>query len=123
MTVNGGGASQLVKAVLNALGTRYLVEHAQSEDGSWSYDRYSDGWVELQGYTTNSIGTGDVTVQLPVELASSDYYVNWRCRTKTSYNEAYLSKASNQTQNAFTITDYMIYGSDKIYWEAKGFAA
>ena len=120
--VNGGGASQLVKAVLNALGTRYLVEHAQSEDNTWSYDRYSDGWVELQGYVTNSIGTAGVTVQLPIELASSDYYVNWRCRTTTSYNNAYLSKAFNQTQNSFTITDYMIYGSDKIYWEAKGYA-
>lgn len=99
-----------------------MVEHAQSEDDTWSYDRYSDGWVELQGYVTNSSGTADVTVQLPIELASSDYYVNWRCRTTASYNNAYLSKASHQTQSTFTIVDYMIYGSDKIYWEAKDYA-
>ena len=100
-----------------------MVEHEQSEDDTWSYDRYSDGWVELQGYVTASSGNAEVTVQLPIALASSDYYVNWRCRTTASYNNAYLSKAFNQTQTSFTITDYMVYSSDKIYWEAKGFAS
>ena len=42
----GGGASpQIVKAVLDNIGHRYLVEHWESEDSSQEYDLYSDGFI------------------------------------------------------------------------------
>ena len=45
-----GGANPVVKAVLDNIGRRYLVEHGEGtiENGSYWYDRYSDGWV-VQG--------------------------------------------------------------------------
>lgn len=37
------------KAVLDATGKRYLVEHQEAEDGSWWYDLYSDGFIRQGG--------------------------------------------------------------------------
>ena len=46
MNAIGGGANpQIVKAVLDNIGRRYLVEHWENEDGSQEYDLYSDGFL------------------------------------------------------------------------------
>ena len=41
----GGATPQIVKAVLDNIGRRYLVEHWENEDGSQEYDMYSDGFI------------------------------------------------------------------------------
>lgn len=41
----GGGANPVVKAVLDNLGRRYLVEHWENDDGTQEYDLYSDGYI------------------------------------------------------------------------------
>lgn len=46
-----GGGYQYPKAVLDAVGKRYLVEHQEAEDGSWWYDLYSDGYLKQGGVT------------------------------------------------------------------------
>ena len=38
-------ADQTVRAVLENTNKRYLVEHDEAEDGSWSFDRFSDGFI------------------------------------------------------------------------------
>ncbi len=40
-----GGADPVVKAVLENIGRRYLVEHWENEDGTQEYDLYSDGFI------------------------------------------------------------------------------
>ena len=41
-----GGANQTVKAVLEVLGTNYIVEKWVSEDGTQKYQRWADGKIE-----------------------------------------------------------------------------
>lgn len=49
MSEISGGGYQYPKAVLDAMGKRYLVEHQEAEDGSWWYDLYSDGFIRQGG--------------------------------------------------------------------------
>lgn len=53
-----GGGNQTVKAVLEALGTNYVVEKWVSEDGTQRYQRWANGRIEVVMYvTTSSTGT------------------------------------------------------------------
>ena len=54
-----GGANQTVKAVLEALGTNYIVEKWVNEDGTQKYQRWADGeieiWMKLQVNTSDGL--------------------------------------------------------------------
>lgn len=52
---------------MDNVGRRYLIEHTEAEDGSWWYDRYSDGWLVQSGIIDNSVST---TTTLPVAFES-----------------------------------------------------
>lgn len=58
----------MVSAVLGAIGKRYLVERGESEDGSQTWERYSDGYkvCTIRGYF--SISAQNIT--FPVEFDS-----------------------------------------------------
>lgn len=109
--------------MLDNIGRRYLVEHTEAENGSYWYDRYSDGWVEQFGIVQNIGNFMIKDITLPVEFRSSAYHVNWSGRTDAAGNTNYESKISAQTSQSFQITDYMIWNDINFYWEAKGFAA
>lgn len=118
-----GGGYNPTKAVLDAIGKRYLVEHWVSDDGLSWYDRYNDGWVEQFGIVQNVGNTTIKNITLPLAFRSSSYHINWRGYTKADGNANYSSKITNQTPQSFTIEDYMIWADINFYWEAKGFAA
>ena len=46
--LGGASASPIIKAVLDNVGRRYLIEHWENEDDTLWYDLYSDGWL-VQG--------------------------------------------------------------------------
>lgn len=56
-TNNTGGGYNPTKAVLDALGTNYVVEKWVSDDGNQKYQRWADGkievWMKLQNGTSN----------------------------------------------------------------------
>ena len=125
-----GGADPVVKAVLDNIGRRYLVEHGEGtiENGSYWYDRYSDGWV-VQGGTfgdgetkvpntneiTFPIAFRDLGFSLTLGSAGSpatNTYVSgmqYQGKTTTSFKHVGLSSASAQNNR-----------SD---WIAQGYAA
>lgn len=57
------------------MGRRYLVEHQEADDGSWMYDRYSDGWLELRIQYKVSSPTSDFSgfINFPVSFADTNY--------------------------------------------------
>ena len=57
----GASASPIVKAVLDNIGRRYLVEHWESEDGLQEYDLYSDGRLVQGGL----LKYGELTLPKP----------------------------------------------------------
>ena len=63
----------MVTAVLGAVGKRYLVEHDEAEDGSWSFDRFSDGFIRLT-IKQQLRGTG-ITVTFPIEFTKQPVVV------------------------------------------------
>lgn len=62
--LGGVSADPVVSAVLGAVGKRYLVEHDEAEDGSWSFDRFSDGFIRLT-IKKHLLGAG-ITVAFPI---------------------------------------------------------
>lgn len=118
----GGANPQIVKAVLDNIGRRYLVEHAEAEDSSWWYDLYSDGWLVQGGYD-DTIDSGDqMWVTLPKEYKDSDYYVNWKSKRRSGGTETYLSQALDKTSSSFKIDDFMNRASRTV-WITMGYAA
>ena len=71
MSEISGGGYQYPKAVLDAMGKRYLVEHQEAEDGSWWYDLYSDGFIRQGGKLPliQTTYTGRWSVTLPKSIS------------------------------------------------------
>ena len=69
----GVSADPVVSAVLGAIGKQYLVEHQEAEDGSWWYDRYSDGFIRLI-ITQHLVGSG-ITVTFPIAFTKQPVVV------------------------------------------------
>lgn len=63
-------AEQTVGKVLDATNKRYLVEHAEAEDGSWWYDLYSDGFIRQGGLVDMPSASYSMTatVQFPKNI-------------------------------------------------------
>ena len=89
----GASASPIIKAVLDNLGRRYLVEHQEAEDGSWWADRYSDGWVRQAVIITKT----NPEITFPIAFATSNYHV-----TLGSYiSESAYGTGSVQSESAW----------------------
>lgn len=71
----GGGVSAdpVVSAVLNAVGKRYLVEHEEDDNGSWSFDRFSDGFIRLT--IKQQLLGSNITVTFPIEFTKKPVVV------------------------------------------------
>lgn len=120
-----GGGYQYPKAVLDAVGKRYLVEHTEgtNDNGTWWADRYSDGWVE-QGGRINSGTSGGTLITLPIAFSNINYYANYIAEREgvNPYDDVYLQVIQEKSTTSFRAKDYMI-SSRPFVWEAKGFAA
>lgn len=62
-------AEQTVSAVLESTNKRYLVEHAEAEDGSWWYDLYSDGYLKQGGVTKALNPDEKMSITFPKQFA------------------------------------------------------
>lgn len=62
-------AEQTVSAVLESTNKRYLVEHAEAEDGSWWYDLYSDGYLKQGGVTKALNPDEGITITFPKQFS------------------------------------------------------
>lgn len=120
-----GGGYQYPKAVLDAVGKRYLVEHIEADDGSWWYDLYSDGWVVQGGFVE---GDGGISIQLPIPitkklspLAIPFQNGNLNRNTWISYS---VEGSAETTTIKFFLNGYVGQTSaDGYQWQVQGFAA
>lgn len=60
---------------MDAVGKRYLVEHGEAEDGSWAFDRYSDGFVVQHGTQTGNFNSLP-PITLPVAMKNTNYFAS-----------------------------------------------
>ena len=76
-TNNMGGGYNPAKAVLDALGTDYVIEQGkvESDDGwvQW-YKRWSSGLIEQWGCNPNKGPNKTVTITFPIPFSDSNYY-------------------------------------------------
>ena len=123
MSEISGGGYQYPKAVLDAVGKRYLVEHWESDDGLTWYDKYSDGWVE-QGGKIPAVG-GTTNVPLLIEMSDKNYTI-----FTTQYQDIDRGWADNFLVSSVTTTSFDVrtagaassFENNSVYWSAKGFA-
>lgn len=123
MSENMGGGYQYPKAVLDAIGKRYVVETGHTENG-W-FTRYSDGWIEQGGKLTNTDGT--TAISFEIEMSDVNYYFQVSYKASTG-GESY-SRAPREIGGTRTTTGLTVYQNGSVHqgssgsWEAKGFAA
>lgn len=88
------------------------------------YRKYASGWVEMGGVDSfNSTANRTQTIQLPIELNSSEYTI---LLMGFGSKGALGIRASAQTTNSFTYVQSSAeanYLGTKIFWEVKGMAA
>lgn len=116
----GGVSSQIVKAVLDNIGRRYLVEHTEADDGSWWADRYSDGWVVQGGYVERN--NPPINITFPIAFSSVDYSILALGKSTTSlFGTASVLAFETKTQTGFVLfIGSHLTGSE---WIAQGYAA
>ena len=126
--VGGAVTSPIVKAVLDNVGRRYLVEHTEAEDGSWQYDLYSDGWL-VQSGVLRPYTPGSTPIPLPKEFESKDYKTFLQI-SRPNFTEQWQPDAgtgfvTNVKPEAFSIAGYNPGSMTEyeMYWEAQGYAA
>ena len=120
MELGGASASPIVKAVLENIGRRYLVEHTEAEDGSWWADRYSDGWV-VQGGKGTTRTSSYKTITLSIPFTDTNYTIN-----ATSFTGGEYPYIGSVTESSFSIMaqnhDGATYAANFRY-VAQGYAA
>ena len=89
------------------------------------YRKYADGWVEQGGLDNGTTrgGTSDKRVNIPVEMADANYYVN--CQKTSAWDGAALSiqvGARDTTGFNWSITYSSSAQNRDICWEVKGMA-
>lgn len=119
--ISGGANPQIVKAVLDNIGRRYLVEHWQSDDGRQWYDRYSDGWVVQGGIVENPELNPQIT--LPIEFRDLNYNIFAWPKDGQFSGQAYLWNGNQQTTGFYLHMGGSAGSPTTASWEAKGFAA
>lgn len=119
----GASASPIVKAVLDNVGRRYLVEHTEADDGSWQYDLYSDGFLVQRGQALFSIKTNTIkTISLPKAFGSTNYFV---VATRQNWTDGNIPLARPNTETNFfgACKEYGGSKTDTCTWIAMGYAA
>lgn len=122
----GGGASPVVKTVLNNIGRRYLVEHDEADDGSWWADRYSDGWVEQGGKTQAGTYDSPQTLTFPIGFRDSNYSITGSVvASEKQWTSCTVYFASNTPASISLISAHngTFQYAYPISWIAQGYAA
>jgi hypothetical protein len=117
----------VVSAVLNAVGKRYLVEHQEADDGSWWYDRYSDGWVVQGGIEPFKSGNPQ-QITLPIAMQNTDYpiYLTINMRTGNTWGTMWGWAPYGTPISTTVFNVFNDQGAKKeIYftWQVQGYAA
>lgn len=108
MNVGGGvSADPVVSAVLGAIGKRYLVETGESEDGSQTWERYSDGFIRLT--IKQQLLGSDITVTFPIEFTKQPVVVGI-----PEVNSAQYIMFNHLPRNV-TTTGFTINGAGAMY--------
>ena len=92
------------------------------------YRKYADGWVEQGGHQAATSSNGVQTVNLVVQMADTNYFVqkNWYAKGTAYTNASYDATASVYTVSDKTpssFTTYNLDGWNGFDWEVKGIAA
>ena len=97
-------ADQTVSAVLEGTNKRYLVEHGEAEDGSWAFDRYSDGFVVQHG-TQTGIFSSLPAITLPVEMKNTNYFAT--CSPVLNSTSTYFYTANVREKTKTTVQFFL----------------
>ena len=103
-------AEQTVEAVLDATNKRYLVEHGEAEDGSWAFDRYSDGFVVQHGTQTGNFNSLPA-ITLPVEMKNTNYFATCLPILNATSTYFYTANVKEKTQTTvqFFLSDARVF--------------
>lgn len=126
--MGGASDSPIIKAVLDNIGRRYLVEHWENEDGTAWYDRYSDGLLEQGGNLGDGVTAIPNTnsIVFPIEFRDTKYVLTLGspgAQSTQSWHNGIKIKTKQTTGFDFTgLTkgDAIENGTD---WRARGYAA
>lgn len=103
-----------------------IVSSVKNSDGSW-YRLYADGWVEQGGITSEITDFELKTVNLPVEMANTNYTNTFGCgwngtNDDETYIGAYCERIQSRTVNSFVL--YSRSSTKKIIsWQVCGMSA
>lgn len=107
--MGGVNPNSTVKAVLDAIGKRYLVEHEEADDGSWWYDLYSDGWLVQHALlnVSGNVSQNSYTkkkITLPKAFKDSNYEVLSCIRVPTTeWGNFIMTGYSAEDSSNFTL--------------------
>lgn len=119
---NWGGANpQIVKAVLDNIGRRYLVEHTEADDGSWWADRYSDGFVIQCGIKAKS--GSRTTITLPVMMANTNYFAFVTNSDLAGNDDSGWSGSNGGNLGTRTTSSFIYSAYGDCSWYVSGYAA
>lgn len=129
--MGGVSADPVVSAVLEALGKRYLIEHGEGSDenGSYWYDRYSDGWIEQGGSTWDGVTKRptQTAIVFPIEFENTKYALvaeGWGGGPWTGgYATGFSEKTKTTTGFTFSASGSGSSLANSFDWRACGYAA
>ncbi len=105
------------------LGRVLIKSQAPTEENNYIwYNIYNDGWVEQGGQQPSNTGASGVTVNLPVEMANSNYTI----LAVVTQTEAYFVSCLSKTATTFLWRSFntSTQGYDKAgSWELSGYAS
>lgn len=117
-----GGGYQYPKAVLDALGKRYVVETYKTDDGLGGYTLYSDGFCEQWGaeilYAQN--GGSLIAVTLPKPYSNKNFHVLVSVFANRSKGWTWAPQAKPIDNSSFQTFIGGLVG-EGISWSAKGY--
>lgn len=125
----GGANPQIVKAVLDNIGRRYLVEHLESEDGTQEYDLYSDGYLKqvviLTGAMTEVVFPKEFSnLNYKIAIGSQvDYYASGTNTVQLNYGWTWWGVYNKKTTGVSRAGSAEIGSKIKVYVFAQGYAA
>lgn len=125
----GGANPQIVKAVLDNVGRRYLVEHWESEDGSQEYDLYSDGYLKqvviLTGAMTEVVFPKEFSnLNYKIAIGSQiDYYSSGTNAIQSNYGWTWWGVYNKKTTGVSRAGSAALGSQNKVYVFAQGYSA
>lgn len=122
MPENMGGGYSYPKAVLDAIGKRYIIETYKADDGYGGYTLYSDGYCEQWGLETLSSSHTGKQVDIPLfkSYASEKFHVDVSVFAKRSVGWGWGAQAKPIDESSFS-TFIGGVADEGISWQTRGF--